>query len=515
MNKQNTIHETIIRDIIDIMGDAEDSEIVDYLTNIKANNYKSLASKTSGLTLVFPILTSTNVDIKTATMVAKAQERKAVTMFQILFSAININTERDIFSFLRKYHTNIGTGSMSIEKFIDIMDDLTTEGVISYKDGVSIEEIAKIKEDMRNLNFYMEDNYSDYSLNDYKVNKNFNGFDIIKESPTNPIPSYYDSEYGDPDIDNDNKWNDFNDTMYRYDMDIYNARQRELDHDQDVQIQRDRNAESNRANLEKERMTRQNYKLDREKEDFNKLDKNRKYRLDLAKYDRDHISKMLIDTDVKKANELIPTLMVVRFNQVYSTDTDTNIIPQDVIIGVKAKIYAIPSTEIITRIVNKHRDNNWLLKFVKATTREISFFRDFVFAIDKAKIDAKQSAAKGATAKVFKILERRSSRSKLLRRLGANNTAAAISTIHITKEEVDIIKRDSNIDITKAPVIRKIMESYNLMSFVYSDEATESVSFIYDTGDDFYEVMSFNALEREASDQQTKKIINLMTKMSR
>lgn len=504
MNKQNTIHETILRDIIDIMSDAEHSELADYVGNIGANYYKSLSSKTSGLTLVFPIITSTNVDIKTATMVCKAQERKAVTMFQILFSAININTERDIFSFLKKYHTNIGNGSMSIEKFIDVMDDLTTEGVIEYNDSIPIEEVNKIKNDLRNLDFYMENNYSDYSLNDYKVNKdNYGNMNIIKEvlDPNIPIdiPDPYDYYY-------DNSGDLFNAIMRAHDA---------QDDDKDRE-------ERNRHNREIEQNSKQKNEIDSAKSLYDMYDKDRKYGLDIDKYNldlmkarRDHISKMLIDTDVKKANELVPTLMVVRFNQVYDTDTTTSIIPQDVIIGVKAKIYAVPSTEIISRIISKHRDNNWLLKLVKATTREISFFRDFVFAIDKAKIDAKQSASKGAVAKVFKILERRSSKSKFLRRIGANNTAAAISTIHVTKEEVDLIKRESNIDITKAPVIRKIMESYNLMSFVYSDEATESVSFIYDTGDDFYEIMSFNALEREASDQSTKKIINLMTKMSR
>jgi hypothetical protein len=125
------------------------------------------------------------------------------------------------------------------------------------------------------------------------------------------------------------------------------------------------------------------------------------------------------------------------------------------------------------------------------------------------------SSKKGSTAKIFKVLERRANKSKFKRSTAQMNDAAAISTIHITREEVDMIKKIDNFDLTKAENARKILDSYNLMSFVYSDESSESVSFIYDTGEDFYETISYDGLERESNDNSAKKVINLMTKMSR
>ena len=59
------------------------------------------------------------------------------------------------------------------------------------------------------------------------------------------------------------------------------------------------------------------------------------------------------------------------------------------------------------------------------------------------------------------------------------------------------------------------MEAYNLMGVCIVDEAMEVAKFIFDTGDDIYEVLSFNNLERESADNGYKKVINLMTKLAR
>ena len=59
------------------------------------------------------------------------------------------------------------------------------------------------------------------------------------------------------------------------------------------------------------------------------------------------------------------------------------------------------------------------------------------------------------------------------------------------------------------------MDAYNLMAFVIVNEATECVKFLFDDGDHEYETLSFSHLERESADGSYKKVINLMTKLSR
>ena len=53
------------------------------------------------------------------------------------------------------------------------------------------------------------------------------------------------------------------------------------------------------------------------------------------------------------------------------------------------------------------------------------------------------------------------------------------------------------------------------MCIVIANESTDVASFLYDTGDDNFEKLTFSNLEREASDNGYKKIVNLLTKMNR
>ena len=155
-----------------------------------------------------------------------------------------------------------------------------------------------------------------------------------------------------------------------------------------------------------------------------------------------------------------------------------------------------------------------MLNLVKVSTREISFFRDFLFAIDKAKIDALSQSRRGSSSKLWKVLERRAIRSKLRRALSLKNDATAITTLCITQDEVEFLKKTEYFDVENPKIIRNIMDAYNLMGFVIADESLEIAKFIFDSGDDVYETITFNNLEREQKDN-TKKIINLMSKMNR
>ena len=213
-------------------------------------------------------------------------------------------------------------------------------------------------------------------------------------------------------------------------------------------------------------------------------------------------------TDIKKANELVPTMMVVNF---YNAQTG---LYTSAVIGIKAKLYPLDSMDIVNRLMLKNKDNQGFHNFIRATTREISFWKDFVFAVDKAKIDA-LGVRRGSTSKIWKVLERRALFGKYKRMIGAGNESAAISSLVVSKEDVETLKKEYNINIEKAAVIRPIMESYSLMCCVIIDEGVESAKFIFDTGHDEYETLSFNHLEREAQDNSYKKIVNLMTKMSR
>lgn len=424
------IHETVIRDIADVITDVnsaiENNGGIAGVINRK-NSFKSIAQASSNLTLVFPVLASTNLNIETASMVAKAIERKAVTMLQMLFSAISITTLDNGIDFIKKFHTNLKIDDkMSVDSFMDAMDKFIVNqesagNIILDKDVYNV-----VKEDMKNLDFTLPDNISESSINNYKV-----------------LPSY---RFG------------YRSVVKEAKGDIYDP--------------------------------------------LNKVKQ-------INKNEVETFTKQVMPSDIRKANELVPTMMVINYISVETGEA----IPVNMVIGVKAKLYSIDSEDIINRISVKNKDTNGFNSFIRASTREISFFRDFLFAIDKAKVDALSQSRKGSSSKIWKILERRSLKSKIRRTLGQTNDASAITTLLISQEEVEYLKKSESINIEDPKVIRPIMESYNFMGVCIADESMEISKFIFDTGEDIYEKIAFTSLEREAADNSYKKVINLMSKM--
>lgn len=240
-------------------------------------------------------------------------------------------------------------------------------------------------------------------------------------------------------------------------------------------------------------------------------DKENSYLKNSAEY----FSKQVADSDFKKANELMPTTMTVNFK--VKTDNGNDAFDyQNGVIGVKAKLYPIGSEDIVKHIVDKNTDRNWLTNFFRATTREISFMKDFVLALDKAKIDALSlSTRKSTSDKMWKVLERRATVARIKKALRQNNSAAAITTLCVSQEEVEYLRKNHNVDLEKIATVLGLFDSLNLMAICIVDESLEVAKFIYDEQEPMWETISFTHLERESSDNTYKRVVNLMTKVAR
>ncbi|MBP5595859.1 MAG: hypothetical protein J6Y02_10800 [Pseudobutyrivibrio sp.] len=481
------IHETVVRDIVDILTDLKDMDQVQFLANRHSTrSFKSAASATKDLILTFPVICSSDISIENASMICKAVERKCVAMMQMLFSAISITNADNAIDYLKKFHTNINFGSddITISGFVD-----TFEKAASALEAADLAEIDhdvfdEIAKELKETDYWFDESISEAAINSYRVYQN------------GTVTCLAEADWGGDD---------------RYNIQI----QRDLDKNKNTV-----DAQANIINNLRDSMKQKDEQitklsgslkaaeLENEKHDQAKL------RRDIAGAQKDMadaINKQILPTDVKKANELMPTMMIITFNQ--QKDGIDVPITSNAIVGIKAKLYPVSPNEIINRVRSKIQDNNWLNKFVKATTKEISFVKDFLFAIDKAKLDAMQYSKKSDSAKIWRILERRSKKSKIRRLMKNDNDASAISTLLVSQDVVEFLKKNDNIDLENPRTANSIMTSYNFMSIAICDEAVEVAKFIYDTGDDMYESISFNLLERESSDGAYKKVINLMSKM--
>lgn len=425
-NNCNTIHETLLKDIMDLYD-----EVKDIAKNGKVVKGKgpmagvsSLSKASSNLTLVFPVICSRGISIENSSMISKAIEKNSVTMLQRMFTSWQIADSgvENAQDYIRQFHSNISSRVASLDDVFRVLDESTDTTIPSNVR-------AAFKEDARNLDYYLPSAVNNDSLNRF----------VVQEG-----------------------------------------------------------AVFNKPGKSAEQIA------------FDKM----KGTAELAKTNTDILKNQVLDSDFKKANELMPTSMVVNFT--IKDPTTMSIIPVDsAVIGVKAKLYPISSNDIITHISDKTIDKNWITNFFRATTREISFMKDFVLAIDKAKIDAmSMSSRKNTSDKMWKVLERRATNSRLKRALRQNNNAAAITTLCVSQEEVEYLRKNYNVDIERIPNIIGLFESLNLMCVCIVDESLEVAKFIYDEDEPIWETVSFTHLERESSDNTYKKVVNLMTKMN-
>lgn len=444
-------------------------------TGFKMNS--NIAKEAKGLTAVFPVLVSESVSVEQAQMIAKAAERKYVTMFQMLFAASQITDAKSAQSYLKKFHNNITSSldlsDMTVDDVIDFANKLDEEVQTTALTNARITEATKaVLEDLsfnENYTKVLAENLNPVSLNNYKVKTVFGDYKATQVSEAND--DYYTVE----DRTDSTEWegrDDNNGNVYKQRTNTTTRRTPITARDRAATL-KDKNA--------------------------------------TLKDKADIISKQIVTTDIKKANEATPSLMIINF--VTQADGRDNEIVNTAVIGVKCVIHYVPSSEMMNRMVLKNTDRRGLLNFIRATTGEIQFFRDFLFAIDRAKIDAVAKTSKGSNSRIWKMLEIRANRAKMNATARADNAAcAAITMLVLSKAEVDIIKQSYRLDLSKASTMLSVMKGYNFIGVAVIDEVNEKVDFLYDDGTKNFETISFMSLEREQGAGEYKKMINTLVK---
>lgn len=205
------------------------------------------------------------------------------------------------------------------------------------------------------------------------------------------------------------------------------------------------------------------------------------------------------DTDIKKVNNMMPSVLVIKLHNKNSQIT-TN-----VAVGVKAKIQYVPQDEVIYRISSKNKDKNMLFNFIRSTTREISFLKDFLFALDKAKLDAIK--IQKSSNSVWKILERRAVRNRV-RMFNNDGGYGGIVSLVISADTLATLNKEYDFKASISEV-ENLISQYNLLSFFVADDVNERATYLFDDASRQFTTVSYTALEKTDS-KDYKKIINLL-----
>lgn len=540
-----------MKSLLEASGTSILSDIVNFFTSGKKNPLKrsssedkiylggSISNKTRQLVMTFPVLCDNSLPPSTASMINKANERNIVTMLQLLFSSISVSG-RDGANILSQLHKNININSSmddiidSVDQFIDSNSNFLPGFFRESVREVDIKRaILEMKQEMKQqTKVFPVNSFSEVSLNEYEIS-NIHGQMIVTERKK-PKKSDQNSSR-----DDDTSGASGIDILGMSDAEISGMGRRENEEVYNKaktmqlrdQIERDREDDEMRRQYadsdrkRKEEMDQEKLRGERLRSDYQGLqnrdyedNKQRAEELDKLKIqqiqrslDYDAFTKQLLDTDVKKANEMVPTLMVVQFNEV--DDKGKVISKKPFITGVKSRLISVDASDIVDRITVKKKTKINLLNFIRATTGEIKFFRDFLFCVDQAKIDAKNSVKKGEAAKMWKVLENRSSKNFHNKAKRSGNDASAITTLVINQETVNFIKKNYDFDLERIANAKMILDAYNLLGLIIADESIEVVKFLY-AGNDLFEQQAYSYLNKEQADNSYKKIINLISKMN-
>ena len=512
-------------------------------------SYSSLAKAASKMVAVFPVLASRTVSAETAQMVTKYIEQKMCSLFVLALQQANISTAKSGIEYLRQYHQNLNVGGDNINAIISTMDtwiNAYEAGKINESGSISgamhdadvdvsslfecdrdleisardVAEIMKIMQEQEKIVVY-DTKLNPVSINDYVVKEFATGdyhvsvkpLSAFTEARSNGLRSEYRKHVDNYAMDRDEAKQMQDDEDADAEYAYQNKKRRWEEEDRATSRARDtareRERQEDRATSaadRKRRMDREDRSDAEHEEDRKRAEETRKNQEDARKRSGNNVS--LKDFDVKKMNDAIPSMLVVRF---YSQNDkgDVSDIPTEFIIAVKSKLIPVTTTEILRRIMNDNKDGKKFLKFMRVITGELSA-SNVIFGFSRMKDDIKSTKRKGAYGEIWNLLANRAEASREAVKHGVRNDFSAITTVLISQNDADELFREENFDISDPKNAYHFMQSYNLIAFAIADDATESLKIMMDDGEKNFEEYAYRMFERETKDGTYKKLINLM-----
>lgn len=499
----------ILKDTIDVINSSIDVD--DLKANLSSKRYSSIATRASEGTLQFPILISDSMDIDSAQMIVKALERNYSTFVQTVLSMNSVTKDGDIAKYLKQFHQNYtpATNDISTANIVRVFaegydfyesDNGNVVAMETYNNTSTAhtaranrEQNVNLMEDLRydilNRKYNPVDNDVIYNFKNAAVSRKHNS------KVTEAVDDFYIPPTTEEILKAAEKHEIKSDVDPRFpEFKAAYLRQKEREY-----------AEGREDRL---------YKVTKARTDLMKNQLGmKKDSIDIALKNKDLNTitlppQMLKDNDVKKANELIATTMHARVHMLNSNGDPVG--TQDFILGIKGTMHPIKSEEMVTNMVGACKNNNKVFNFLRWTTGEISFFKDFWFNIPEMKRDI-ASESRGASRWWIALKNRRA--------LGKISTSAIYkdkilpnATIVMSMEEVEYIKTNYGYDLMNEYFIKKIMQTYYLLGFVVVDNSAQVAHFYFDGSSDF-ESVSFSGLEKENTRDERKfkemlKVIN-------
>lgn len=511
----NTLHEAG-SDTVDTIV-----QIAKGLSNVATNaqadksgySYSSIAKAASKLIAVFPVLASRTVSFDTARMTSKYIEQISCQFFMFALQQANISNAKDGIAYLRQFHQNLNMGDDNTDAVIAAMQswiDAYTRGTqesATFADALNNEILSEAMVDP----FMMQSDDVKISASDIR--------DLMHVMQENANIQFYDTKLNPLSIDDyvvrEFAGGDYRVTVSPYILNEAKANKKKAKNSYDENKEQHRHEEEMNKILNDRMNTYQKAQSERDKQDAENEKQQKEDQKNTSKdndwrdANRMHSNAAILkDQDIKKMNDAVPSILIVKFYQKNSNDAVSGV-ATEFIIGVKSKVVPITTTEILRRIMNDNKDGQKFLKFMRVITGELKA-SDVLLGLSRITDDVKSYKVKGARGDIWTLLQNRAVAAKEQVRSGKHNDFSAITTVLISQQDADELYREENFDINDPKNAIHFMQSYNLMGFAIADDSNEVLHLLLDNGSKNFEDISYRMLERETQDSTYKKLINLM-----
>lgn len=511
----NTLHEAG-SDTVDTIV-----QIAKGLSNVATNkvankseySYSSIAKAASKLIAVFPVLTSRTVSFDTARMTSKYIEQISCQFFMFALQQANISNAKDGIAYLRQFHQNLNMGDDNTDAVIAAMQswiDAYTKGTqesTTFADALNNEVLSEAMVDP----FMMQSDDVKISASDIRELMH-----AIQESAN---IQFYDTKLNPLSIDDyvvrEFAGGDYRVTVSPYILNEAKANKRKANNSYNENKEQHRHEEEMNKILNDRMKTYQKAQSERDKQD---AENEKQQKEDQKSTSRDNDwrdanrmhnnTAFLKDQDIKKMNDAVPSILIVKFYQKNNNDAVSGV-ATEFLIGIKSKVVPITTAEILRRIMNDNKDGQKFLKFMRVITGELKA-SDVLLGLSRITDDVKSYKVKGARGDIWTLLQNRAAAAKEQVRSGKHNDFSAITTVLISQQDADELYREENFDINDPKNAIHFMQSYNLMGFAIADDSNEVLHLLLDNGSKNFEDISYRMLERETQDSTYKKLINLM-----
>lgn len=192
---------------------------------------------------------------------------------------------------------------------------------------------------------------------------------------------------------------------------------------------------------------------------------------------------------IQRINSMEPTMIEIQLTG-HKQGGGAVVIRHNIVIGVKVMIRTCPPDAMIANLVKGVTGSRAIFEYIKWTTGERKFVRDFVFGVSSAK----ELAIKNKNNREWLINLKRNKLRGMLAKVGLGNDMLPITTVCATANEVARVAEQTGVDLNDPYAVIKMMNKFYMLAFAIVDPAAGTLKILFD-GDTQYNQVSLNVIK--------------------